>query len=291
MHSIRNFLFVLLNAFFISAIFYGCEETCPGVNFNPDPLSDTFSVAFDPSITSQTKNVLFEEFTGVNCPNCPAGQTLAASIVASHPEGRVILISNHSGDLSFPFPFSNYDFTTTEGEEIDALVGPAPFWPSADVNRKLLTGQTNRIFGTASWASAVQSQVEDSVSKVQMKMERNFNDADRNLEMGIILQYSEAINKNLNLSVMLIESGMIDPQKNGGVVDTYYVHRHVLRDMLTPAPGTPIVGNKTPGHATKYQMNSFSVPVDWNADSVKIVSFVTDADSLNVMQVIEKSLK
>ena len=93
------------------------------------------------------------------------------------------------------------------------------------------------------------------------------------------------------MHVMLTESGILEPQLTPSGVDTFYVHNHVLRDMITPSVGSPIIGNKTPGHATKYLMPDFEIPASWNADSVHIVTFVTITDSLNVLQVIENKLK
>ena len=293
MRTIINYFSALSILIVVASLFSSCEETCPAVNFTDDSItSDTVAVAFDASLSSQKKNVLLEDFTGVRCVNCPDGHLIAASILDAYAPGRVVVVGLHSGELyTEPYSFGTHDFRTTEGDDIEALVGPLQFKPCGDINRKLFSGQTERLLSRTAWAGKVAAEIPDSITKVQMKIEHSFDNATRKLSLGIILQYAEALNKNLNLSVMLTESGLIEPQLDQAGVDSNYVHRHVLRDMITPSIGMPVQGVKTPGHATKYVMPEFDVPASWNADSVKIVSFITDADSLNVMQVIEKSLK
>ena len=163
--------------------------------------------------------------------------------------------------------------------------------PIGAIDRKYFTGETTIPVGRQKWPGYVAQDILASVPKVQIKIESQYNDATRVLSVGIILQYAESISGNNNLSIMLTESGMIEPQLNQAGIDTFYVHRHVLRDMITSYTGLPVKGNKTPGHATKYVFSDYTIPASWNADSVKIVSFITDTDSLNVLQVIDKSLK
>lgn len=288
------FSFSVLSLFSI----VGCKETCPGVNLIDNTVTgDTISVPVDASLSTQKRNVILEDFTGVQCVNCPDGHTIAASIINSYPAGRVVVVAMHSGHLlTNPYSFGHYDFRTTEGDDIENLVGPISSKPIGDIDRKLFAGETTIPVGRAKWVGYVAQDMLDSVPKVQMKMESQYTDATRILSLGVTLQYSTAITNNLNLSVMLTESGMIEPQlggPNGGAtgIDTFYVHRHVLRDMITPSTGMPVIGTKTPGHATKYMLPDFTIPASWNADSVKIVSLITDADSLKVWQVIDKTLK
>ncbi len=288
-----------ITVLFLSAIsFNGCKETCPGVNLTgPTVTGDTISVPVDATLSSQKRNVLLEDFTGVQCVNCPDGHTISASILNSYTAGRVVVVAMHSGHLlTNPYSFGHYDFRTPEGDDIENLVGPISSKPIGDIDRKLFAGETTIPVGRAKWVGYVAQEIPDDIPKVQMKIENQYDNTTRVLSMGVTLQYSVTILQNINLSVMLTESGMIEPQlggPNGGAtgIDTFYVHRHVLRDMITPSTGMTVIGNKTPGHATKYMMPDFTIPTSWNADSVKIVSIITDTDSLRVLQVIDKSLK
>ncbi len=289
-----------LSILFSAAIsFQSCEEKCPNVNLtNPPVTGDTISVPLDPSLSAQKRNVMVEDFTGVRCINCPDGHVIAESIINSYSSGRVVVIAEHDtlGLLTGPYLFGHHDLRTKEAKDIIELLGGISSKPIGDIDRKLFTGETTIPVGSAKWVGYVAQEMLDSVPKVQMKMESQYDNANRILTLGVTLQFATPISNNLNMSVMLTESGIIEPQlggPNGGVtgIDTFYVHQHVLRDMITPSIGMSVIGTKTPGHATKYVLPDYTIPASWNADSVHIVTFVTDTDSLNVLQVIEKSLK
>lgn len=293
---IKNFSAFLI-LFLTTVSFYSCKETCPGVIFTTPVTGDTVSVPVDATLAAQKRNVLLQDYTGVRCVNCPAGHVVAKNIINSYAEGRVVVVALHSGNiLTGPYPFGTHDFRTTEGDEIEALLGPISSKPIGDINRVLFSGETSRPVDRSKWPGYVAQQIVDSIPKVQMKTEHTYDNTTRILSLDVILQFAESITENLNMHVMLTESGLIEPQLGGPNpgptgIDTFYVHNHVLRDMITPSVGSPIIGNKTPGHATKYLMPDFEIPASWNADSVHIVTFVTVTDSLNVLQVIENKLK
>lgn len=288
---IKKFASIIL---FISAASFlnGCEETCPGVNFtdNTPPVDTT--VVLDTTLNSQKKNVLLEEYTGVRCVNCPQGHVVAAGILNSYDEGRVVNVAIHTGNLAHGYTgISNYDFITQQGDDIAALVGPVGFFPSADISRKFFSAQGSRIIDKTLWAGKVAVEIQDTTPKVQMGLVKQYTDATRILNLKVQLQYTEDVVANNNLSVMLTESGMIEPQLDQSGIDTFYVHRHALRGMMTPSVGLPIGGSKIPNHPLLVSLPDFTIPASWNADSVHIVTFVTDTDSLNVLQVIENKLK
>jgi len=278
--------------FSTAILFFSCEETCPGVIFTAPVTGDTISVPFDATLSSQKRNVILQDYTGVRCVNCPDGHLVAKTIQDSYSEGRVVVVGLHSGSIfTGPYPFGTHDFRTTEGDEIEAMIGPISSKPIGDIDRKLFTGQTSRPVNRTLWSGFVAQEIADSIPKVQIKTEHQYDDVSRILSLDIILQFAETISENLNMHVMLIESGIEEPQLTPTGIDTFYTHNHVLRDMITPSVGSPIIGNKTPGHATKYLMPDFEIPASWNADSVDIVTFVTYTDSLKVLQVIENKLK
>jgi len=278
--------------FSTAILFFSCEETCPGVIFTAPVTGDTISVPFDATLSSQKRNVILQDYTGVRCVNCPDGHLVAKTIQDSYSEGRLVVVALHSGSIfTGPYPFGTHDFRTTEGDEIEAMIGPISSKPIGDIDRKLFTGQTSRPVNRTLWSGFVAQEIADSIPKVQIKTEHQYDDVSRILSLDIILQFAETISENLNMHVMLIESGIEEPQLTPTGIDTFYTHNHVLRDMITPSVGSPIIGNKTPGHATKYLMPDFEIPASWNADSVDIVTFVTYTDSLKVLQVIENKLK
>ena len=66
------------------------------------------------STTPQNRNVVIEEFTGINCPNCPDGHVVANNIVNAYPD-RVWAVNIHAGSYA-PMYYPN--FNTTDGTAI-----------------------------------------------------------------------------------------------------------------------------------------------------------------------------
>ena len=91
---------------------------------------------------------------------------------------------------------------------------------------------------------------------------------------------------------MLTESGMHDAQLlPNGTVDGDYVHRHVLRTMLTPYDGLALSAITQRGRV--FVRNFEVTPVaEWRLDSCEIVGFVHEAsDSIRVLQAAKVKLK
>ena len=135
-----------LIAISVFSIFYleGCKETCPAVDFSVPIASDTVTVPFDATLSTQERNVLLEDFTGVRCVNCPDGHLVAASIINTYSPGRVVVVAEHDtlGLLTGPYPFGHYDFRTTEAKDIIALLGGISSKPIGAIDRKYFTGET-----------------------------------------------------------------------------------------------------------------------------------------------------
>ena len=66
-------------------------------------LSVTFGSvwAINVSTEPQNKKALIEEFTGINCGNCPDGHAIAAKLQLAQPE-NVYTIAIHAGHYAEP---------------------------------------------------------------------------------------------------------------------------------------------------------------------------------------------
>jgi hypothetical protein len=86
----------------------------------------------------------------------------------------------------------------------------------------------------------------------------------------------EELSGEINLSIMLTESGIIDAQDDfeaGGIVDDY-VHKHVLRDMMTPVTGAPVLSSIITGQ-TFSETYTKTLDAGWEADNMEIIAFVS----------------
>lgn len=85
------------------------------------------------------KNTILEEFTGVQCSNCPAGHQVAASILQNNP-GRAFVICYHPYNSSYTAPYpGNPDFRRTYPNAFYTVpyCGSSRFMPSAFINRRI----------------------------------------------------------------------------------------------------------------------------------------------------------
>ncbi|MCD8529021.1 MAG: hypothetical protein LRY27_03465 [Chitinophagales bacterium] len=113
------FLYTLL---FIIA-FSSCKEDGPFINFedNQATLLDTTYISTTP-IQAQNKNVLFEEFSGVRCSNCPSGNQTTHQIYLDKG-ARFIPVTCHSDFLAAPYD-GNPDLRNADANEIANSLGP-----------------------------------------------------------------------------------------------------------------------------------------------------------------------
>ncbi len=263
----------------ISALFFfSCEEIAPTVTGSmgdtggPDPTEE------------QKRQVLIEEFTGVRCVNCPAGSALIQDLLGQHGH-RLIAVSIHSGgDWEIPLPESNYDFSSPEADEIQNLLGPALFWPTATVNRTKFEGQFGRLIVKEDWPGFITQELAID-PKVKIAITPSFNSGNRNLDLEVKLFVQENIlEDDVRLSVYITENDIEDAQKDNSGIVLDYVHKHVFRDAITN-PSGDLITESLAANAEITKNFSMTVPADWVADNCEVVAFVSlgGADK-NVLQ-------
>lgn len=266
----------------ISLFSLSCREQNPLVNLTP----------IDTSQGMQLKNVLIEDFTGVQCPNCPAAHSIAEQLHDQHGD-RVEIVAIHSaGFLSFPFPYSAYDFRNviTNGgsfsaQVIDNFLGPASYYPMGTIDRKLFDGQNQVMLDRVLWAGMVNQRLTDTV-KVELTLDKNYNAVTRKLDLTVSAKYLMNVEGNQAISVMITESGIIDPQEYPTHIDTNYVHNNVLRGMITNPTGD-LIPEPTTANSTVMRTYSFSLPIGWQAENCRVIVFIAlnDANNKELLQV------
>ncbi|MFI5136064.1 MAG: Omp28-related outer membrane protein, partial [Chitinophagales bacterium] len=114
----------------------------------------------------------------------------------------------------------------------------------------------------------------------------------RQLTGSITVNFVKTISDPLNITILITESGIVAAQLNGVVIDSSYVHHNVLRDIITNVTGDAVGGSKTAGTSWKYSLSTYTVNSDWNADSCRVIAFVSKAaGSYDVLQVLGTPLK
>lgn len=229
------------------------------------------------------RNILIEEFTGVQCVNCPQGTDEIINLQGLYGK-NLISVAIHAGFFAqAPYSDSKYNFLTQSGQAIENWIGPPLGYPSAVVNRSKFSGENSYQLGRQKWAAYV-GQLAQSLPLVDVVAITNFNPVTRELEVSVTVEALADINEDIRINVMLTEDNIIDPQANTaapGGRTTEYRHRHVLRSMLTNFDGNFLAANMKFGDKISKEYK-FTIPAEngwWNADNCHIVAFVTDASS------------
>ena len=248
----KHFVIILL-----SFLIFSCEEIGPTIP------------ALGPQDTGDRK-ILIEEFTGVQCVNCPQGSAEIENLIGLYGE-NLIAVSIHSGFFADPFDESLYDFRIAEGAQLEELLGEPVGYPSAVINRKIVPGKTILQSGQAAWAGIVANEINSS-PLLSLNLDVTYDASSRDLSVSINALASESIGEEVKLTVMLTETDISDVQLTPSGKQADYKHKHVLRDMLSNFNGDPL-GTLPIGQLVNEGYN-YQLPADWVDTNCKVVAFI-----------------
>ncbi|MBC7384171.1 MAG: Omp28-related outer membrane protein [Bacteroidia bacterium] len=262
-----------------------CKETPPYINFvKANVASDTSYVAL-PAPTPEIKNVLIEEFTGVQCPNCPAAQLEARTIADNNP-GRINLITVHPlgklDPLTRPFDpakgddyKSKYDFRTLAGAQIFEMVGISNSLPIGNINRKLFTTETSSNIDYQKWSAKV---LEELNISTPVNISVSANNSGDSINIELTLKYTEAVTDSHYITLAVVESEITDVQEgrdmnNKTIFDEKYVHKHVLRAIVTDYFGDLLKAKLEPGRIFNKKY-TYLRDISWVKTNLEVVAFI-----------------
>lgn len=247
-------------------------------------LTCNFSIAqYQVSTDVQPKNILLEEFTGINCGNCPSAHKIAANLLLAQ-ENTFYSIAIHSGYYASPFS-DQPDFRTPEGEELDATFASGSGYPCGMINRHTFAG-TSPIMSRSNWTLCAK-EIHQENAPVNLYVTSTYSAADAQLTVHVEGYYTADVDAQQNLlTVALTQNNIRGPQSGGGV-GSDYLHQHMLRDYLTPLWGDTISNCAAGSFFTKDY--TYAVPENINDVAVdpaelEVIVFVANdkTDVLNV---------
>jgi len=222
------------------------------------------------------RKVFIEEFTGVRCVNCPQGSAEIENLIAVHGEG-LIAVSIHSGFFSNPYSENAYDFRTPKGDDILNFLGEPLGYPTAIINRTKFGGEETLFTSQASWSGYIAEQLAVAPS-VSVKIAKNYDSTNRKLDITVSGTAVQDINEPLKVTVLITENNITDTQLLPSGVSNDYVHKHVLRAVLSNATGDPLVDDLATG-ASYEKTYTFTIPEGdetgpWNTTNINIIAYV-----------------
>lgn len=248
-------------------------------------LSITFGSvwAINVSTEPQNKKALIEEFTGINCGNCPDGHAIAAKLQLAQPE-NVYTIAIHAGHYAEP-SVGQPNFIIEEGTTINDYYGVTGY-PSGMVNRRTFSGSTPIISRSYWTQSAREICLETAI--VNLAVECQYNEFRSEYTITVAGYYTESSTvESNNLCVALVQNNIQGYQAGSGVSDEY-MHQHMLRDYVTPIWGDPI--NETVKGS--YFEKTYTVTLPETIGSAEVVpaqieaiAFVTTGEGGEVLNV------
>lgn len=230
------------------------------------------------SMTPSNRNVVLEEFTGINCGYCPDGHRIANEIKAANP-GRVCVINIHQGS------YAANTYTTSFGNALANQTG-LDGYPSGTVNRHVFSG-SNTILNRGQWASAA-SNIMGMSSPVNIAADGTLDWSTRTLHIRVQLYYtaSQAVTSN-SLNIAIIQDNVIGSQSGMSanpdqVVGNQYNHMHMLRHLVTDQWGETIntiaagtLVERTYDYVIPEQLGSPN-PIDAVLEDLQFVAFVSE---------------
>lgn len=222
------------------------------------------------STVPSSKNALIEEFTAVGCGNCPTGHAISNAIQNENP-GQIVSIRYHVGSLSIPSG-NNFDFRTNFGDAI-ANQANALGQPLATINRHSFGGQSNSQY-TSQWeASCLEIIDQDAIVNIGAKA--IIDTSTKELEIMVELYYTstQTISTNL-LNIALLQNNIESsqaaytvPQPNDFLESGLYLHKHVLRHLITGQWGFNINLSDGPFISKKF---NYSIPTQFRNIPVEL---------------------
>lgn len=232
------------------------------------------------SLTPSNRNVVLEEYTGINCQYCPDGHKIANQIMAAHPD-RVSVINVHVGG------YAANTYTTQFGNALADQTGLTGY-PAGTINRHVFSG-SNTDLSRSQWNSAA-NQIMNMASPVNIAAEGTLDWSNRTLNIRVQLYYTAAQTSVVSnaLNIAIIQDNVLGSQVGGStynpaqMVGNQYNHMHMLRHLITGQWGETIndisVGTlveKNYQYVIPNQLGSPN-PIDAVIEDLQFVAFVCE---------------
>jgi hypothetical protein len=238
-----------------------------------------------PDTTLIPKNVLIEEFTGIHCSYCPGGHRIIQNI-SNAIGSRFSAYCNHTGSLAVPNE-GEPDFRTQAGSAFFAAQGGQGM-PSGNFHRQVFqTSISSSAYNVplANWTKTVKKYILNDTASVNLTIAATLDTVTRVLTINIKGYFTKPTDTKLLLNVALTENFQIGAQ-TGSADNPNYVHKHVLRDMLTGSIwGDTLLRSATNKFDTTY---TYTVPQNYNnrscnINNLEIICFLTQLNHKNVL--------
>jgi len=226
------------------------------------------------------KNVIYEEFTGVKCPNCPAGHTVMAQILAGYPD-RAFCVAYHPFNSSYTLPYTgDPDFRRHYADSLymTPWCGTSRYMPSAFVHRRLWS-PPERLTERTNWA-AYGNTIMAEPSPLNVGMATAYDTVSKILSMVVDVYYTAGVTGSQNLMVTLAENDLQSQQSGATGI---YTHKHTFREAFVGQWGDPLSQDAQAGTYYRRQFTFDNATESYNMHNCELLAFVVDNTSDEVV--------
>ena len=228
------------------------------------------------SKTPSNKNVILEEYTGVNCGYCPDGHRIANEIVAANP-GRAWAINIHTGQYAVRY-------STEWGEALAGQTGLTGY-PSGTVNRHVFSGSSTAL-NRGKWTAAA-AEIMAQPAPVNVAARCTIDRSTRVMTVEVEAYYTSNSSASYNyLNVAVLQNNILGPQSGGSnynpsqMEGSQYRHMHMLRHLLSGQWGDMIT--KTSEGNLFSKKYTYTIPETISDEAMvlsdlEVVAFITES--------------
>jgi hypothetical protein len=262
------------------------------------------SNALWPTFTTNSntlRNVLIEDFTGHQCPNCPAVGSFVHTLEVANPS-RVFATAIHSGPAglgAFQETNATYaeEFYNPIALEIGTFLGSQPGTnftgnPRLTVNRIKTGGDLTSNAGSN--ATNLMNNALTSTLKVNIQSAANYFSSTRGVFLHTEVDVIDNSLTDLGIVVYVVEDSMVAPQKDitaPGGQNLTYVHKDILRGTIDNAAfGRTLSSSYLNANGNYYVNYSYQLPSDLDPDNTHLLIYVYDKVTYEVYQVIKQDI-
>ena len=211
----RHLLFIL--SLSLPFILMGCDKLTPEERWS------------QPTAIVPQKNVLLLEYTGQRCVNCPSAAQQISQLQSGAVGHHLIAVAIHGGQLAENSNHSPLGLVTEDSEWL-TQEARVQGWPCASIDGAALSLPPE-------WNASIAQQLAQT-PQATIHLTAHYDATSRQLTAQVTSFSSLA---DSQLSVFLVEDSIPSLQYlEGGKHKMDYLHRHVLRQILTPRAGITV---------------------------------------------------
>lgn len=271
---------IMIPALFAAVICASCDRI-EGPYFTVPQHTEYDTTLFDnlPVNPDQVyRKILIEEYTGHRCSNCPRGHQELERLHGVFGD-TLVAVGVHYTSLANPKPNNGfpYDFRTEIGNALGSAynINSIPF---AVIDRNGENGTATIV----QWEKLIKKADRKVYAAVQL-----VNQYSDRLKTTAKITMLDDYPYPVQLSLLLLEDGIVQPQLNGSDTVQEYVHNHVLRMGINGSWGELLTddGILEKGQAYYKAAKVSFEGTDWNVDNCYVVAILYDKQNRKVLQV------